>query len=483
MGSLRNFFVVINLFISFIIFHSLFAIRVDTSCKICQQENDYITQREENIIKPAIKRILGNDIKLTDNAKLPKVGFCFSGGGYRSMISSLGFMQGAQEAGILDLSSYFASLSGSTWMMAPLLLRSLFDSNLKLADFRQKLKERVVDLDFKKFSVSSIDAIINRLDFKDKITGKIDPVDLWGGIFADRLLGDLGIDNAQKYSFLQIRRFLGQSKNYPYPLFTAVVPDVRPYEWFEVGPYSSGCEYVGGYVETKYFGSLYSGGTLYQKLPEKDLGEYMGIFGSAYCFSCTEVFTFMKETFAKVIKKILKRSKNRSFSLQGLLEKFVSERLFPSYFNNYTYAMLAKPFSSKESFKLVDAGMDYNLPFPPLFKRNVDVIVVCDASGNVLDLGYGELEKAAKYAQRKSIKFPDLKNGKEIEKHIYFFEGKDKDTPSIIYLENPDSYSTLKFNYSEREFNSLCDSMKNLVEKSKQTIFYAIKQKLAVLNK
>ena len=54
---------------------------------------------------------------LEKNIKLPKVSFIASGGGYRAMAITLGFLEGAQQTGLFDTITYMATLSGSTWAL------------------------------------------------------------------------------------------------------------------------------------------------------------------------------------------------------------------------------------------------------------------------------------------------------------------------------------------------------------------------------
>ena len=51
-----------------------------------------------------------------------KIGAVFSGGGYRSMILTTGYMQALSDTGLLDSTMYISSLSGSTWFLAPWIL-------------------------------------------------------------------------------------------------------------------------------------------------------------------------------------------------------------------------------------------------------------------------------------------------------------------------------------------------------------------------
>ena len=52
----------------------------------------------------------------------------------------------------------------------------------------------------------------------------------------------------------------------------------------------------------------------------------------------------------------------------------------------------------------MDAGIDFNLPLPPLLSRDVDIYIACDAS-NPIEKGKA-LRLAVEYAQKNGIKFP-----------------------------------------------------------------------------
>ena len=49
---------------------------------------------------------------------VPRVALCASGGGYRAMFSTLGFLRGLDQIGCLDGVAYAAGVSGSTWALS-----------------------------------------------------------------------------------------------------------------------------------------------------------------------------------------------------------------------------------------------------------------------------------------------------------------------------------------------------------------------------
>ena len=135
-----------------------------------------------------------------------------------------------------------------------------------------------------------------------------------------------------------------------------------------------------------------------------------------------------------------------------------------------------------EKLTLVDAGMDFNLPFPPLLKmeRNIDIFIVCDATSGTESGGYQELIKAKKYAKKNNVPFPSLKNPKKFndtttEKEFFIYEEANK--PTVIYFPNPTAMSTLDFEYTIEEFDELCNTMASMVSNSKNIISHAIKNK------
>jgi len=54
----------------------------------------------------------------------PKVAFTFSGGGMRALMMTVSALDIMKKEDILDTTSYISCLSGSTWAIAPWLLRS-----------------------------------------------------------------------------------------------------------------------------------------------------------------------------------------------------------------------------------------------------------------------------------------------------------------------------------------------------------------------
>ena len=157
--------------------------------------------------------------------------------------------------------------------------------------------------------------------------------------------------------------------------------------------------------------------------------------------------------------------------------------------SNPTYGVTALPRRQQEIITLVDAGLDYNLPLVPLFKkeREIDLIIVLDASA--AEPGK-ELRKAEGYFNQRGIKFPKI-NYDGIDKKIasVFKDEKDPKVPVIIYMpqiKNPtfafDPAScqstfcnTFNFVYQPEQAKLLIESAKRNMLSSKDVIFNEIK--------
>jgi hypothetical protein len=397
----------------------------------------------------------------------PTIGFCFSGGGYRSMISSLGFMIGAESTGLLRLGSYISTVSGSTWGLMTFLTRCFAHRGLTLAQFRDITKAKVSQ-DFWHWESLHWENILKRLEHKYHTYGCIEPADLWGALLADRLLGDLP-DGGQNYSFKKIRNLLSKNCGGPYPLFNAIIKNVLPYEWFEVNPFYSKSSYLRTFVDTQLLGNKFRYGHLVDPrpeklLPEESLGFYMGIFGCPFDANVGDILLQigaavperwgLRDWFMREVTRLIEHFK---------LEKhnFLATTICNPAFD------LERSSYQAETLTLADAGFSCNLGFPPLLNRNVDIIICCDASSDACKPKYPELFSEKQYADTHELPFPSLRYAQEVAPNILIFdkteEGRlDPRVPAILYLRNPIMHSTFKLQYSTEEFDPLCNYMQSL---------------------
>lgn len=466
------------------------------SPQLLPEEYRYVAERAGKTEAP-LRQLLG-EVCLRGDANLPRIAFCLSGGGYRAMISSLGFLLGAKNIGLFDTATYMAGLSGSTWLLGSLVAYASFVDKLSLQDFRQDLQQRVA-IDFWKLSEADLRSITQQILKKKKeikelknweeviiavgeiILDMLDPgnmiqsADLWGGILAKRLLGD--ISGSQELTFGTLRNFLQNYAVFPFPIFTATINDYTDphahslYEWLEVTPFNTGSTFLNSFIKTEDFGSKFNVGQMTDRLPEETLGYFFGMFGSAYSFSIGDVLWYFTEGNHTLLEWIT------SFVVKHHLYK---HHLLPSQVNNFAYGVSGNPLSTHLKITCADGGMSCNLPVAALlrFERAVDVIVVCDASYGDGFKRPEEIWRAADYAHDHEILFPSCKPTVKIADNILVFEREG--APTIIYFANPVPHPTAQMTYTKKEFDTLCDTMKSMVTDNKDMIVDAIKRKMGI---
>ena len=466
-------------------------IDVINSNPISPYEIDYL-QKREPVIKEALHNFL-NESSHEEQAPLllgcgqesdyPKIALCLSGGGYRSMIASSGFLLGVQEIGLLDASTYLAALSGSCWNIIPMLAYAGYNSQtFSLETFNQNLQKKVAKefLDLKTIPWRNI---LHHIAHKLVSLEKIEPADIWGGLIAGRLMNDLP-NSGQSYSFEQIRNLLDTTTMFPFPIFSCSVKNIfaSEYDWCEINPYMTGSCDLKFSILTMNVGSYFEKGTIENLKTEESLGFFMGILGSPYDFNFGDILWLIAQT--------IPEDYHLKQAILDLVQDWIKKyhlnkaNFLPTKVYNPTYKMPYEPYMVKELL-LADGGFNFNLPFPPLLKkdRNADIIICCDASSDASASGFPELDLAKRYAKRECLNFPSLDHYDKIDKNLFVFQynkngNYDHSAPTILYFRNKFAYSTLKLTYSKEEFNNLHDYMKDLVTQNKEAIAAAISKKI-----
>ncbi|MBD3231832.1 hypothetical protein GF322_04185 [Candidatus Dependentiae bacterium] len=467
------------------------AVQVDTSLQISPYEKNYENCRVQ-YCNQAIKKYIGS-ANLNANIKLPRIDFCFSGGGDRALISCLGFLMGSQTTNLINTAISMSALSGSTWLICMWMLSGQ-DPWL----YKNIIQKKIVGVEFYDPLTLNWDIIIEKLENKRKATGHFNAADLWGSVLCARMMDNLkqqdgSMINKQVITFNYIRRLLNTLKNYnnpcyPFPILTSSITCLKPYQWLEINPFYTGGDTIGGYIPTENFGGCFNYGWSQNCcVNEESIATFMGICGSAYSISFWDIL----KNIAEIL--ITKCQEKKFTELKKLIQDFLNwysnnlnpknpERLLSSNYFNYTYNMPFVPLSNKTNLELADAGMIFNLPFPPLLKRKSDIIIVCDASSECPNQNYSELHYARTYATTYNFKFPCLDNPIILDDYTAIFESDDPETPTIIYFQNPIKESTFKFNYTQQEFDAVCYNMSSLVINHKVDIANAIIRKINKIN-
>ena len=421
---------------------------------------------------------------------LPRIGLCGSGGGYRAMKATGGSLEGADDIGLLDASTYIGGLSGSTWLISGWLT-----SKMDIKSYMQQLDARTNK------SISSIaknsdkQQIYTCLQRKVVFSIPISIVDIYGNLIGQELLTGLQEYTKPKNMFLFDQAPLVQSGQVPFPIYTAVIaPEnslYQDYKWFIFTPFECGGPAMGSYIDTWALGRSFIRGSDVEPAPPQPLCYFMGIWGSAFAVN-----------FKEAIREVIGGNIYPPF-LEVVMNEIMASnigeyRASSATINNFTYKASGLPYNDWKRLTLIDAGIDYNLPLPPLYVdyRKTDITICLDQSGIVKDAP--ELRKAEDFFRRNKElkvykKFPKIDHSQVNQVVSVHGNPLDKETTTLIYLPlvpNPEyqkgeykplerpasNYTgTFNFKYSVKESKELRDLTKKNMETSKAVIAEVVK--------
>lgn len=351
-----------------------------------QQEADIIAARTAQC-RQAIARLVGQDTLLPQ--EMPNIAFCFSGGGIRALLATLGWLQGAQQTGLYDAVAYTAVLSGSTWAYGSYLSRQL--------PLQQHLKDIITAV--QKGLPSIFDKEVAERIKTQKEEGRgVSLVDIWGVLIGNIVFP---ASSCSSCFTLSAQRTLLAQGTHPFPLYTAVCDHKGAYRWFEFSPSQVWSRYLNAGIAIEAFGSSYHCGMPKRLIPEQPLEYYLGVCGSAF-----------EAKFSAIVKDVISVEQAPTRSFKDILEEELAQlplyRLSPAKFKNFTYGLEQSPMADVKKMALVDAGLAFNLPFPPLLEpeREIDIIIACDASQTIYD--GGALQGLVDYAQEHDFILPSI---------------------------------------------------------------------------
>jgi phospholipase A2 len=411
-------------------------IRITHEDRLCDAEQAFRAQRTA-YIHYGLQQLLGHEVA---PEHVPTIALCCSGGGYRAMLLTLGFLKGLEDVGLLDCTMYMTGLSGSSWAMAPwVACRKSLDEYL--ATLPEKLAHGLEAVK----NPSQLETIAKQIITKAVYKQHVSLIDIYGTTLANTLLDDFG-DYRLNVTLSQTHAHIADG-SWPMPIYTAVTPNVEPYEWFEFTPFEMGSSYTRAYIPIWSFGREFHNGASVNKAPEQPLGYMMGIFGSAFEFDIEDA---VRQTADSINQHIASMSSEVGHIATALINDIVNSpldniRLAPSSLPNFTYQATSCPLHHDEHLTLIDAGIHFNIPFPPVLRaeRAVDIIIVCDASADIV--GCPNLHWTQEYMERHNLKFPPIDFDTADKQVMSIFRDEhDQTCPIVIYfprIKNPD-YST-----------------------------------------
>lgn len=408
------------------------------------------------VVQHALETIVGKEI---DPEQMPYIGILGSGGGYRAMIAMFGFMRALKKLNIWDAALYTAGLSGSTWTLAT----HLANPDLSLDELKEFLKRQLAQES--QLNNINMNTVFARMKEKYMAGQRITFNDIWGVYLEQVFLPN-------KHCTLSGLAPLIETGKHPIPLFTAVLDDghlglSKDYKWLEFSPFEMGCEDLESWIPVEAFGKRFDNGISDDTAAEQRLGYMLGIFGSAYAAGFPEI---VQELVSKIEPMFVKDL--RAEKLRDLIRTF---RISPPRVFNFMRNLEENPFKNEKYLTVIDAGCAINLPFPPLLRRPLNLLIVCDASDVVNYNYYHALKGIERYARAKNIKFPPIAYDSIGQKKVsLFYDPLDPQVPVVLYFPNLERFSTFKRQYTAAEFEELCGSMEETVIESLPAILKAI---------
>uniref|UniRef100_A0A8C5ZEV0 PLA2c domain-containing protein n=1 Tax=Marmota marmota marmota TaxID=9994 RepID=A0A8C5ZEV0_MARMA len=192
----------------------------------------------------------------------PVIAVLCSGGGLRAHIACLGVLSELRRHGLLDVITYLAGVSGSTWAMS-----SFYAKDGNLEDIEAELKRRFDQREWDRHS-SLQEAVWSAKTLKNYSL-----TDFWAYLVVSKQTREL------QGSHLSSMKTLVDEGTMPYPIFAAIDNDLHSAwqkeknqkTWFEFTPHHAGYPALRAYVAATHFGSQFKGGRMVRQEPERDL--------------------------------------------------------------------------------------------------------------------------------------------------------------------------------------------------------------------
>lgn len=399
--------------------------KLDDKSPLNTHEKEYLVHRTP-ICTKALSSLLGKTIREKD---VPCIGVCYSGGGFRAAIAGAGFRNGMSGKGFMDAIHYSSELSGSTWTSASWMLE-----DKSFAEFYPEFIDRISNTFFNKSTKdhfkdlhNSLPEIAERLIAKLIFKEKPSVIDIYGYLLGQNLLN---CKDRADYMNVDLTCWANQVAHgkKPFPLATAVFPHdlSNTYSWVSFSPFEVESYDMGVATDAWSFGRKFKNGISTNRAPAMPISHLMGIWGSAISVSLEELYDMVLSS----MEPQFLFNKLRPI-LKGTI--IGDARLFAAFVYNMSYKMKDHPYRRREHLPIVDAGIQNNLPLRPLVQRqrNLDIIIVCDASGGPTG---NELIKAAQELNEIGIKMPHIEPSELHKPWAIFDDGPESKAPAIVYF-------------------------------------------------
>jgi hypothetical protein len=421
-------------------------VRQDTG--LSTNERLYRTKRIK-IAKDALEKFFGQELDIEDDDF--RIGFVGTGGGYRAMILTIGYLVALQYLGLYDALIYLTSLSGSTWAVAPMI-----SLGLNPEEYKERLLDKVRNKQFNILKLeqsvmdnsTNIQTIVNSIIWPKFVYGQpIRSIDFYGFLLSQVLFGQNGYKQYLSDQWNKVR-----DGKVPFPIYTAISMSQKEgekysYDWWEFNPIDVRVtlpvedQSLNFSIPSYSFGSAFNAGKSTEIAPEQNLGYLLGTFGSAYSINFKDISRFVAGGISKLETSMFSLDKVK-FYIAASVVNIIKElevgkmRFSPAQVFNPLKGMDSVPdwLQEKELLTLVDAGIEYNIPARPLLwpARKLKVLIIGESSTSTASAE--ELKKFFADAQATyGYNYKRIDDGSNKTIRLY----KDLDNPKaprIIYI-------------------------------------------------
>lgn len=462
-------------------------VRIGTT--LPEEEATFVQQRKI-LVQQSLEKFLGRKL---NGSYIPTIACINSGGGARALIGALGFHVGLEQIGLLDAIMYDVGLSGGSWFV------SLWhQSNSSPAAFKRSLQPIVAKgIDptrAQNVTFDDVKQITQAVAVRKASHQPTSFVTLYGAMLANHyLLPYKPRTQAILFSSLYERPDVLKR---PFPIITAVdghAGDIgktsHSMGWFEISPVEAsgvGPWLGNASVATWSLGRHFENNASIDTSPEYDMGQLMGICGSAFAGTLGRAFAEIP-LISVPLHYVLKATIGEEFG--------ATKRISVGKIPNFTQHVADSTIRHKKDLRLVDAAMAFNIPVPVVLheKRKADIILIFDMSGDIeITRATDTLGTTEKYAQHHGLLFPKITYDTVSKQALSIFsDDNNADVPMVLYMPRivdrthitypsfiPKEYNTilptLQFQYDAQGFNRLAGVTEANMVGSKQQIIDAI---------
>jgi hypothetical protein len=418
-------------------------------------EREFLERRAKKV-REAINELFGREL-IPAHQRPPTIAFVSTGGGYRSMISVIGSLEGAthsQGGNLYDCFTYVTGLSGSSWALA-----SLASSGLSPHDYAQELRTSIgkgglntliSDL------VQKTPAYLERRFIENRYGQYHGPIGVYGHALGRALLQKPCCGkNAHQVTFSDLRPLFADGQH-PLPLCVAIDTgkSSRQRVWYEFSPFYCGTHEEGGcWIDSICSGCTFHQGSPVHIAPELRLAHLIGIWGSAFAVTPEDVAEY--STLGGLIARLLPGIGLGFMNAYRLMlwgepqHSSSSERAAVKGMPNYWYQdfTISSRLSEPHELYLVDGalavegGYRHNFASVPALWRGVDMLIMCDNPHDAKrDTESKHLLAVEKEAKRLGLPFPSISDGRHSKSlktmhtdvcSVFIEEG----APIVVYIK------------------------------------------------